>query len=523
MDNVLTNTSDSEFDAIVIGAGISGLTAAAYLAASGARVVVCEQAAKIGGLFNSFEKNGYHFDGGIKAVVNTGIVLPMLAQLGLLEELTLQPSRTAFITAGKFHTLRDRAEIETYFSFLAGLFPASASGLEQVLADIQRIDELLGALLKFPNPLFTVQEQGKNSASDWFRENSSALKKAFRPMMLLNTPLQAYLEKRLPDQKLVNMISGVFPDGTTAFFGLGYFHLFRDYTYPLNGIGAVPIALASLIEEKGGTILVGTRVAGILVKEGAAAGIRLEDGREFTARNVLSTADARQTFANLVPQGSIPTSFLKKLLKARPSHSAVNVFLGVNIPVEDLNLQGCNHLFFMPDLDGIIGQERLTRRDYFSHVLQEISVPCLHNPKLAPPEKTGLILSAMTTWEYANNWGLVEGRPTPAYHELKNLIAAEMIQSLGSFFPDLQNKVELCITGTPYSIWHHTENWEGAIMGWSYHQKESYNRAGFLNLPKSVETPIRGLYNAGHWTFSPGGSPIAVLTAKLAADRILKT
>jgi phytoene dehydrogenase-like protein len=60
-------------------------------------------------------------------------------------------------------------------------------------------------------------------------------------------------------------------------------------------------------------------------------------------------------------------------------------------------------------------------------------------------------------------------------------------------------------------------------MGWSYHQKESYNRVSFLKLPKSVETPIRGLYNAGHWAFSPGGSPIAVLTAKLAADRILKT
>jgi phytoene dehydrogenase-like protein len=177
----------------------------------------------------------------------------------------------------------------------------------------------------------------------------------------------------------------------------------------------------------------------------------------------------------------------------------------------------------MPDLDGIIGQERLTRPDYFSHVLQEISVPCLHNPKLAPPGKTGLILSAMTSWEFANNWGLVEGKPTPAYHELKSRIASEMIQSLGSFYPDLPGKVELCITGTPYSIWHHTENWEGAIMGWSYHQKESYNRVSFLNLPKTVETPIRGLYNAGHWAFSPGGSPIAVLTAKLAADRILKT
>ncbi len=231
-----------------------------------------------------------------------------------------------------------------------------------------RIDELLGALLKFPNPFIAVQEPGRNLASEWMRENSGSLKKALRPLLLLNTPLQTYLEKRLPDRKLVNMINGVFPDGTTTFFGLGYFHLFRDYTYPENGIGAVPNALASLIEQMGGAILLGTRVAGILVREGVAAGIRLEDGREFTARNVISTADARQTFTGLLPQGSLPSSFLKKILKARPSHSAVNVFLGINAPVEDLNLQGCNHLFFMPDLDGIIEQERLTRPDYFSHV-----------------------------------------------------------------------------------------------------------------------------------------------------------
>jgi phytoene dehydrogenase-like protein len=76
--------SDYRYDAIVIGAGLSGLTAAAYLAQAGARVLVCEQAEQIGGLFNSFERNGYQFDSGIKAVENSAVMLPMLAQLGLL-------------------------------------------------------------------------------------------------------------------------------------------------------------------------------------------------------------------------------------------------------------------------------------------------------------------------------------------------------------------------------------------------------------------------------------------------------
>jgi len=57
--------TDNRFDAIVIGAGLSGLTAAAFLAQGGARVLVCEQNAQAGGLFNSFWREGYLFDGGI--------------------------------------------------------------------------------------------------------------------------------------------------------------------------------------------------------------------------------------------------------------------------------------------------------------------------------------------------------------------------------------------------------------------------------------------------------------------------
>jgi monoamine oxidase len=61
------NGSSGHHDAIVIGAGLSGLTAAAFLAQAGARVLVCEQAGQVGGLFNSFRRGGYQFDGGVAA------------------------------------------------------------------------------------------------------------------------------------------------------------------------------------------------------------------------------------------------------------------------------------------------------------------------------------------------------------------------------------------------------------------------------------------------------------------------
>ena len=85
-------------DVLIVGSGMAGLTAAAYLSKAGLKVTLCEKEEKIGGLVNSFEYKGFVFDGGIRAIENSGIVLPMLSQLGI--ELDLLPS-TVSIGIGK--------------------------------------------------------------------------------------------------------------------------------------------------------------------------------------------------------------------------------------------------------------------------------------------------------------------------------------------------------------------------------------------------------------------------------------
>ena len=58
-------------------------------------------------------------------------------------------------------------------------------------------------------------------------------------------------------------------------------------------------------------------------------------------------------------------------------------------------------------------------------------------------------------------------------------------------------------------------------MGWSYHKERTFSRGNFLQMKSSVFTPIPGLLTAGHWAYSPGGSPVAILTGKLAAEAVL--
>ncbi len=71
------------YDIIIVGGGIAGLTAAAFLTKAGHNTLLCEKESSCGGLVSTFERGGFFFDGGIRAIENTGIVFPMLKQLGL--------------------------------------------------------------------------------------------------------------------------------------------------------------------------------------------------------------------------------------------------------------------------------------------------------------------------------------------------------------------------------------------------------------------------------------------------------
>lgn len=511
------DTAD-EYDVVVIGAGIAGLTAAAYLARSGARVLLCEQAAQAGGLFNSFWREGYLFDGGVKAIESSAVVLPMLSQLGLLDRVGLEPSPVALMLCRTLHPMCGLPDVEAYFSSLGDLFPADREGLQRVLRDATDVFYLLDALLAFPIPFFAPAGSGRSAQAEWLRAHRAVLFRVPRALALMRREYRAYLEWILQDPRLVNLLAGLFPDGTSVFFGLGYLRMFLDYYYPRGGIGTIPRVLADAVREWGGAVRLNTRVERIVLQGAQACGVQLASGEEIRAGHIVAACDLRQALVGLLPPGTLDARFERRLRGAEVSHSVFNLFLGLDLPAERLGLQEYGHTFLIPDLEGIGEDDRRHRNDYFRHVPLEVSVPCLQQPDLAPPGMTGLVASAMASWEYGEGW---EGAPVD-YAALKERCTRDMMANLEQSFPGISEHVVLSFAATPGTIARLTSSTEGAIMGWSYRRERTLSRGNALQMRSSIRTPVPRLFVAGQWAFSPGGAPTAVLTGKLAAEAVLR-
>ena len=139
-------------DALIVGAGMAGLTAAAFLAREGRSVLLCEKEARCGGLVGSFNRDGFVFDSGIRALENSGVLFPMLRRLGI--DMAFVRSTVSLGVEDTIVRLPDSGSVEAYERFLIALFPESAADVRGIVADISRFMRHRDVLYGIDNPLF---------------------------------------------------------------------------------------------------------------------------------------------------------------------------------------------------------------------------------------------------------------------------------------------------------------------------------------------------------------------------------
>ena len=137
--------SENTYNTIIVGGGIAGLTSAAYLSRAGQKVLLIEKNKECGGLVNSFTRDGFHFDAGVRALEDAGIIFPMLKDLGI--QLDVVKSKVSLGIENEILHIEDLNSLLKYRDLLKKLFPESEGEIDEVIKNHTENNETHGCAL----------------------------------------------------------------------------------------------------------------------------------------------------------------------------------------------------------------------------------------------------------------------------------------------------------------------------------------------------------------------------------------
>jgi len=248
-------------ECIVVGGGIAGLTAALSLAHKGKDVLLLEKNETCGGLMNSFVHDGFRFEGGARALVNAGLVKPLIKEFGL--DIEVLPNPITLGIEDRMLRIDGEESLDAYAGLLKGLYPDSAGEVDRIIQANHDIIEDMKVLYGVDNPLFSNKKKNVLTLVPSIAAWTFRFFRTMYRISRMNTPFEAYLDDISSNQSLKDIIGQHFFRKTPVFFALSYFALYNDYIYPKGGVGALVETLVDAIRKCGGQVRLDTEIVGV--------------------------------------------------------------------------------------------------------------------------------------------------------------------------------------------------------------------------------------------------------------------
>jgi all-trans-retinol 13,14-reductase len=485
----------------IIGSGMAGLTAAAYLACDGHQVTIYEQFAEIGGVTTTLRREGFGWDIGPLLLGDLGPGEPageVLAELGIAEQVRLAQEDRG-VAFPDYQLWKPEVYGGPYWrrERLKELFPQEQDGLDRyyrfydqvldLVALARRVEHaggLTALLLKARmwwifNRVRAMQDWSAEQVMDHFFQGPE-LKALYTGILAdfvvrpsefpgLGIPtvnVETAFDKRIPRQ-----VSKAGPRSA--------------YHYVLGGCGQMVEAMAGAIRQGGGQIQANARVRQIGVADGRVTGVVLAGGHREPADLVIASGGAHEVFFDLVGREHLPAGFSARVGNVAFMESVLMVHLGIDFDPTPYQRAALCYYYGTCDVES--GVERCQRGKY--HEGRDgflIYVPSLHSPELAPEGH-----HAVTVYTIAPNH-LSEGTWTERRDEMADKLLAEAEKVV----PGLRERAQVRVIMTPHDFRvrtnqeHHSFGGSAPVMG----------KGGAPH-----RTPIRGLWFVGAQSESQGG------------------
>lgn len=522
---------------VIVGAGMAGLTAAAYLLRENYNVLLLEKNNRCGGLLGTFELGGFFFDTGPRAFINSGILKPMLKDLGI--ELELLENKISIGVEDQMFRVNSMDSLQDYHNLLDQLYPADKPEIEKIIAIMRELSEYTRVLYEFDNPNFNNQLRDRKFVFKKLIPWTFKFLHALRKFNQFNTPMEQFLRRYTSNQSLIDTIIQHFFRKTPAYFALGYFYVYLDYFYPKGGTGVLADILRNKVLEDGGEIQLGKQIVAI---DPTRSIVTDANGDSYPFDHLIWAADLKTLYRNINftgmedPIAAQIKAERERMEKGKGAESVFILFLAVDRPPSYFEERGGCHFFYTPSKQGlgtfnwdfrqdlIHSFEEKTRQEVMDWLDQycdlntyEVSVPVLRDDSLAPEGQTGLMISCLMDYD------IVSKIDQAGWHEeFKQGIEKRIINIFsGTIFKNLNDDILFSRSSSPISIKNVSASSEGAITGWSFETPVPVVNQ-LKDIPKSVQTPIPGVLQAGQWAYSPAGVPIAMITGWYAYKNIIK-
>ncbi len=522
------------YDAVVIGGGHNGLTAAAYLARAGLSTLVLERRDIVGGCCVTEE-----IAPGCR-VSTTSYIASMLrpeviSELGLanhgLRMIPCDPAiQVPFPDGHVVPWWADRERAQQEFSKISA---KDAARFVQVDDQLKKLARYLQPFFMEPPPEFDTSSV--RGWSDLFR-----LGKRFRGISsheisqlvsFLTGSLGEFLDQNYESEKMKTMFlannvygkhGGPFQPGTAI--GL-LFHLLSGgehelqgfYGHVMGGMGSITQALAAAGKELGVEIRTNASVAHIDVKNERARSVVLEDGTEIRARIVLSNADPKRTFLGMVDAKDLPEDFLFAVrgIKMQGPCAKVNMVLG-----EEPRFTGTSphatplERTFYTLVPSLEFAERCYDIAKFGDIPEELWVDCVvssnADTSLAPPGK-----HILTCFVQYVPYHLREGH----WDDKRELLGDHVVKKIAEYAPNVPEAIVARQVLTPLDL----ERTYGLTEGNIFHGDLRLEQLFFMRpVPgwSQYRTPVDGLYLCGAGAHPGGG--VTGAPGRNAAHQVLR-